>query len=104
MKKKICKNKKIYINYRVLISNVLIILAIIFIFNTFNNDAIGKRQFVTKSYTINQNDTLWNIAIDICKNNDDLNIQNVISDIEKVNNMQNSNIYSGQEIKLPVYN
>ena len=57
----------------------------------------------TKDIVIKNNDTIWNIASDICDENDSLNIQNVVIQIKQINNMTTSDLYIGQQLKIPIY-
>ena len=63
----------------------------------------GKREKFVKAITIESGDTLWDIASDLCKNNENLNIQNVVIDIKKINGLNNSDIYVGQQLSIPIY-
>ena len=53
--------------------------------------------------TVQKEDTIWSIANNICKNNEKLNIQNVIIEIKQINDLSNSDIYIGQILNIPVY-
>jgi hypothetical protein len=86
--------------------NVKFILActiIIFIGVMFLENCLAKDQIKVKKIVISSNDTLWDIAQDVCDNNEKLNIQNVIIDIKEINNLQTSTIYIGQTIYIPEY-
>lgn len=80
------------------ISVTFILIAIIAIFNSFE---FGSTNIKTEAVVIQENDTLWNIANTYCAN-DNSNIQNKISEIKKINNLKNSNIYAGQTIYIPL--
>lgn len=80
------------------ISVTFILIAIIAIFNSFE---LGSTNIKTEAVVIQENDTLWNIANTYCTN-DNSNIQNKISEIKKINNLKNSNIYAGQTIYIPL--
>ncbi len=86
-----------------MLKNVLILLIIIIIFKSFISYQLAKSEYLTYDYLIRNNDTLWTIAQDICSQNNKLNIRNVINDIKYINDIENSTIYSGQIIKLPIY-
>lgn len=77
------------------------ILLVIFTFCTSFN--LGKKQVETYEIKVNSNDTIWNIAKDICNNNNSLYIQNVILDIQDINNLTSSDIYVGQTLNIPIY-
>lgn len=87
-----------------MLKNILFILVIIIIFKALVTYQLAKTEFQTYDYTVTSGDTLWNIAADICEDNNDLYIKNVISDIKSINNLENPIIYVGQTIKLPIYN
>lgn len=71
------------------------IISIISIFST-NSYSYKEPTYVTMH--VKSGDTLWDIAKERCGNKD---IRKYIYDIKKINNMTNSNIYAGKEIKLP---
>ena len=98
----VTNNKKVCINFKTVFKNILIISLILFIMNIINTEALGKRKFLTRSYIVQDNDTVWKIASKIC-NNKNLDVQNVIYDIKDLNNIDNWNIYVGENIDLPIY-
>lgn len=87
---------------RVVINNI-IILAIFILSGIVMSYSFGKRQLQGETITVSSGDTLWKLASSICRNNDDLVIQNVIKDIKELNAMSDSNIYEAQELLLPIY-
>lgn len=87
-----------------LIKDVLFILIIIIIFKTVVTYQLAKTQYETYEYTVNHGETLWNIAADICEDNEELYIKNVIKDIREINGLETPTIYVGQTINLPIYN
>ncbi len=89
--------KKRKLNKIKLISVMFTIVASIAIINNFE---IGKTQDKYITLTVQQNDTLWNIAANKCDS--DTNIQSKIAKIKKVNNLKNSNIYVGQTLYIPM--
>ncbi|MDD2628180.1 MAG: LysM peptidoglycan-binding domain-containing protein [Clostridia bacterium] len=82
--------------------NILLLVMIFITISIFFNVNLGKDQLTTKTMMVSSGTTLWNIANNVCDKNEDLNIQNVILHIKKLNNLQDSMIYEGQE--LLVYN
>lgn len=84
---------------------VFILLLIISIFGILNATVFAKENNITTFYTVESNDTLWDIAKYICNNSNkkNINIQKTVCEIKKINNMTSSNIYEGQEIMLPIY-
>lgn len=91
-------------NLKKMIKNILFILVFIFLFKTVISYQLAKTEYQTYNYTVNANDTLWNIASNICSKNRDIYIRKVITDIKEINNMSESVIYEGQTIMLPIYN
>lgn len=87
-----------------MIKNIIALFIIIIVFKTLLSYQLAKSDFKTYDYMVKKNDTLWIIASRICDENEELNIKNVIIDITDINNIENSTIYSGQVIKLPIYN
>lgn len=79
---------------------LFIILAMVGFFTSFQ---FGKQQVYTYEMEVTQNDTIWNIAKDVCKNNSDLNIQNVVLEIKSINKLNTSDIYVGQVLNIPIY-
>lgn len=94
------KNEKI----KDMITNIVLLFIIIIVIKTLASYQLAKSELKTYDYVVRQNDTLWSIAGNICKNDEALNIKNVIIDITDINEIDNSTIYSGQTIKLPIYN
>lgn len=96
-------NKNIKKN--ILRNNIMLLLIIFSCFGILNTFTNAKEEVITSDYFIQENDTLWNIAGAICENNSDkdLNRQNVIIKIKNINSLNESNIYAGQIIQLPVY-
>lgn len=82
--------------------NILLLVMIFITISIFFNVNLGKDQLTTKTIMVDSGTTLWNIANNVCKKNENLNIQNVVLHIKKLNNLQDSMIYEGQE--LLVYN
>lgn len=100
MKKKI----KVTINYKILLRNVILVIALIIGISLAGTYAFGDKKIETRTYTVEPNNTIWNIAKKICSENNSLNVQNVIYDIEEINNISDSSIYVGQELQIPLYN
>ena len=82
---------------------VLFIFALILIFSFCTSFNLGKKQVCTYELEVKSNDTIWNIANNICKNNNNLNIQNVIIEIKDLNELSSSDIYVGQTLNVPIY-
>ena len=73
---------------------------IVFLLLTLFSTSIAKSNEEAEiiSYTVCKGDTLWNIAQEYKAENKD--IRQYIYEIEKLNNMTNSNIYEGQTLKI----
>lgn len=88
---------------REMIKNILFILVIILIFKALISYELAKTEYKVYEYTVKGNDTLWSIAGQICDKNEELYIRKVIVDIKEINELEDSTIYIGQTIKLPIY-
>lgn len=83
--------------------NLIIVIICVLIITIISQKCLAQRQGELKEIFVNESDTLWNIAYDICYENEHLNIQNVIIEIKKINNLNTSDIYVGQKLFIPVY-
>ncbi len=77
----------------------IIIFLIIILINTFKNQP--KYIETYKTVYISENETLWSIAEEYKKPNQD--IRDYIYEIRKLNNMESAAIYEGQELTIIVY-
>ena len=82
---------------------VIFIFGVLMVYTFFTSFQVGKKQIETYELEVNSNDTIWNIANTICKNNDNLNVQNVVLEIKDINNLSTSDIYVGQTLNIPIY-
>lgn len=93
MKKKyVLKNKKKFCSFIIVLS---IMLTTIF----FATNAYGFEGTSYETVTVQKGDTLWSIAGEYCKKGD---IRRFIYEIKKANNLSESNIYEGDDLKIPV--
>ena len=92
-------------NGKILVNNIVMLFLVLSVLGIFLNFSSAKEEMPLIEYEVSSNDTLWNISANICKKSDkeNLNVQNVIKEIKKINNLQSSNIYEGQTLNLPVY-
>lgn len=90
------------LNFKRIISNILLILVVLIIFSIITAYGFGKEEVKTYDIIVKDRDTLWNIASDISRENN-MEIYKVIYDIQDVNGMTNSNIYKGQVLLIPIY-
>lgn len=82
----------------------VVMIAICLIAITFISQvSFAEEQTEVKQIIVNECDTLWNIASEICEDNENLNIQNVIIEIKKINGLNTSDIYIGQQLSIPIY-
>lgn len=100
MKKIKYKKRK---KYNKIVVNVLFILSVLFIVTLFTNFNLANKQIKTNKIVVQTDDTIWNLAKRACKNNKDLNIQNVVIQIKEINNLSSSDIYVGQVLNIPIY-
>lgn len=79
---------------------ILLILAIMF----FINNTVFAKEVETKietiTYTVSQNDTVWNIAKQYRKDSED--IRQTVKRIERDNNLKDATIHPGQELKIKI--
>lgn len=103
--KKVIKSRRG--NRKKLVKRIMINTALLFIVlsicGIFLNSNLAKEDIKTNEIVISKEDTIWSLAKGICNKRNDLNIQNVIIEIKEINNLENSDIYEGQVINIPVY-
>ena len=87
-----------------LVKDILFLFVVILVFNIVISKGLARTDYKTCSYIVKDGDTVWNIASDICNENNELYIKNVVSDIRKINELDEPTIYAGQVIMLPIYN
>ena len=66
----------------------------------FNNDSMTQSNIEIESVVVQNGDTLWNLARRYYGTKTDL--RKVIYEIKEINNMNNSDIRPGQQIKIPL--
>lgn len=80
---------------------VILCMIVIFSSKTYSKGEIDyKIEYVCKG------ETLWNIAKEESKNNkyfEKEDIRNIIYELQNINNLDNSNLYEGMKIKIPIY-
>lgn len=94
------KKKKIKFNpfkFTKMLCLTLVLLAAMSLF--FKSTASGFTGAEYQEVVVRHGDTLWEISKDYCVNE---NIQKVVYEIRKINNMKHSDIYPGQKIKIPL--
>ena len=81
--------------YKFIRSMSILVFLIVAIFNI---SIATLDEAETISYTVCKGDTLWTIAGEYKADNKD--IRQYIYELKQLNNMTNSNIYEGQELKI----
>jgi LysM repeat protein len=88
----VLKNKT---RFFTMIFSISIVLAVAFLASS----AYGYEGEKYDTIKIQKGDTLWNVAGDYYKSGD---IRKYIYEIKKANNLSDSMIYEGQELKIPL--
>ena len=89
--------------YKIMVRDIILLFILFTFVALLCNNNYASRYINKKEIVVQKSNTLWTIASNICKQDDNLNIQNVILDIKRINNMKNCDIYDGQKIYIPVY-
>lgn len=97
------KSSKKKSNNKKLKKIILMLLIIILFIITLINMYIGQPKYeeTYKTIYIGEDETLWTIAEDYKKPNQD--IREYIFEIKKLNNMETATIYEGQELTIIIY-
>lgn len=83
----------------------LIILSIILFLGKSSLSHSDKEQINYEKIFVVNGDTLWNIALDQQQNNPyyiNKDVRFIISELRKINSLENGNLQIGQELKVPV--
>ena len=94
------------VNVKKFVRSILIILGIIFLLSlilTKSTYSHGEKEY--KTIYVSNGDTLWNIAKSESKTNNyykNKDVRNIISDIMKENNLNNSSLNIDQKLIIPV--
>ncbi len=86
------------------ITCLLGLIALISVGILFNSTSLSSAQINYVEYTVGNNDTLWSIAKCIQENNinyERTDIREIIYEIKKINNMDNSQIFVNDKITIP---
>ena len=93
-------------NSKKFVRSILIILGIILCLTLFiSKDTLSHGETEYKTIFVSEGDTLWNIAKSNQANNgyyENKDVRYIISDLMKINNLENSNININQELKIPI--
>lgn len=82
---------------RFIISMTIIFLGVFFLISMITNKVFSHEDIRYKKICVSNGDTLWSIASEL-----DGNINKNIYEIKKVNNLEKSNLYIGQELLIPI--
>lgn len=94
------KNVKKFIRSVLIIVGVMFILSLIIV-----KSVLSYQSYEYKIIYVKNGDTLWSIAGDLQKNNnyyEGKDIRYIIGDLKEINDLNNSQVYSKQELKIPV--
>lgn len=91
------KHLKIKNKVRFTFSMFIIFAIFLFVISSITSRVFSCQEIKYSQITISYGDTLWNIAKEL-----EGNIHENIYNIQKINNLDNCNIYEGQHILIPV--
>lgn len=100
MKFKLVNPKKFVVSISIIIG--FIVFAIFFI----NTISFSHSETTYKTITVISGDTLWSIASSEQQYNSyyaNKDVRYIIEDIKSKNNLSNSSLYIGEQLKLPTY-
>jgi len=96
--KGVAKSMRIVNRKKFIRSIAILIFLLVGLFNI--SVAKSNKEAEIIDYTITPGQTLWSIAREYTPNSKD--IRDTIHEIKDLNNMQDSNIYAGQTIKIKI--
>lgn len=89
---------------RVKTRKMLFVICIIFLFLIVSTSSIIAKEHIKKqTIYVSNGDTIWSISRFCIGDNNSINIQNVVKEIIDLNALENSNIFPGQELIVPIY-
>jgi nucleoid-associated protein YgaU len=91
---------KIRFSISILMISIMMIIVFSAFSHSFTANAINKTEYI--DVVVRPGDTIWKIAKKYT--DDERDIREVIYVISKINEIDNSMIYSGQVLKIPSYN
>ena len=89
------------------VRTVSILILLIGALIIFSKNTYSKGQVKYKDVFIYSGDTLWDIAIEEITNNkyfQNKDIREVVWELKNINNLEDSDLIEGQNIKIPIYN
>lgn len=94
------------VNIKKFIRSIVLILGIIFILSIIcAKGTLSHKELEYKEIYVACGDTLWTIAKDLQSSNDyykNKDIRDIILNLKTINNIENSNLYIGQQLVVPV--
>ena len=90
------------VNYKKFIRSICVLIfliSIIFAKSTFSHEEVKYTTFY-----VAQGDTLWNIAENLQNSNKyykNKDVRDIIANIKSINNLESSNLYVNQTLKIP---
>jgi len=97
----VIKNKKKFVRSILLILTITLGISFLVSTNTFSHQEIKYKEIA-----IIEGDTLWDIAENEKQNNSyykGQDIRDIIESIKKINNLETSNLKSGQILEIAIY-
>jgi LysM repeat protein len=91
---------KIRFSISILMISVIMIIVFSTLSHSFTADAINKTEYI--DVIVRPGDTIWKIAKE--HTDEHVDIREVVYIISKINEIENSMIYSGQVLKIPSSN
>lgn len=94
------------VNHRKFRSRIILVVFILscILFNI-NNSVSSEKKIEYKTITVANGDTLWSIAKSEQESNQyykESDIREIVSNIKKLNNLNSSNLYVEQNLKIPI--
>lgn len=94
------------VNKTKFIRTISILIILISSLILFAKNTYSKNEIIYKENYIYSGDTLWSIAKSEIKNNTyfkNKDIREVVNELEKINNLNNTILIEGEKIKIPIY-
>lgn len=94
------------VNVKKFIRTISILVILILIIILFSNKTYSKVDTKYKEESIILGDTLWNISQEEAKNNkyfENKDIREIVSEIKRINKLDNLNLKEGQKLLIPTY-
>lgn len=95
------------VNFKKFIRSIILLLFLIFVVSIiFSKATLSYKQLEYTTICVDHGDTLWKIAEEQKENNKyykKKDVRDIVYDIKKVNNLNSSDIYVAQELKVPTF-